>query len=132
MTCSTEHLRCSDKAYLLVRNPSSVFVCWTWSEASARVLGSADYEPDVMVRLSSVDNKDLAVESLGRWDSGGIYLRPPAEGKTYAASVYARKKGGQMEKLLESNAALTPVSLAASGVSSGCVASGSFGRDGGI
>jgi len=46
--------------------------------------------------------------------------------------VYARKKGGQMEKLIESNAALTPVSLAASGVSSGCAASGSFGRDGGI
>ena len=85
-----------------------------------------------MVRLSSVDDATLAVERLGRWDSGGVYLRPPVEGRTYSAAVYARKKDGHMEKLLESNAALTPLSIEVSCVSSGCSGSGSSGLGGGI
>ena len=132
MTCSTERLRLNDRAYLLVRNPSSAFVCWTWSGSSAQAFNSMDYEPDVLVRLSAAEDKNQVVEHSVRWDTGGIYLRLPAEGRTYSASVYVRKKDGHKEKLLESNAALAPVSLEMSGLSSGYASPEFLGRNGGI
>jgi hypothetical protein len=119
MTDSTELLRLNDRAYLLVRNPSSVLVCWTWSGSAAGSFESGVYEPEIIVRLAAAEDKNLAVEYSAPWNAGKLYIRPPAEGRVYAALVYARKKDGAREKLLESNAALTPVSSAMSGLSAG-------------
>src|SRR3989339_1527393 len=95
----------SDKAWLLVKSPSSAFVCWTWNRAKAEAFESGVYEPGVLVRLSSSGERSLTAEAGAAWDSGKAYLQPPAEGAQCAAAVYARKKDGSLEKLLESNAA---------------------------
>ncbi len=119
MTDLTDLLRLNDRAYLLVRNPSSVFICWTWSAAVCGAFETGVYEPEIIVRLAAVEDKSLAVECSALWSAGKLYIRPPAEGRVYSAFVYARKKDGSKEKLLESNAALTPVSSAMSGLSAG-------------
>ena len=129
MTDLTDLLPLSDRAYLLVRNPSSVLVCWTWSGSAARNFESGVYEPEITVRLAAAEDKNLSVECSALWNAGKLYIRPPAEGRVYCASVYARKKGGAGEKLLESNAALTPLSSAMSGLSAG-YASAEFFRPG--
>jgi len=118
----------NDKAYLLVRNPSSVFVCWTWSRAKAEAFAAAGYGPEITVRLSSAADKTLTVEQAAPWNACRLYLKPPAEGHTYIASIYARNKEGVQEKLLESNAALTPVSASRAGLSSGYASAEFFRR----
>jgi hypothetical protein len=129
MTDVTDLLRLNDRVYLLVRNPSSVLVCWTWSGSAAGAFESGVYEPEIIVRLAAAEDKNLMVECSARWNAGKLYIRPPAEGRVYAASVYALKKGGAKDKLMESNAALTPVSSAMSGLSAG-YASAEFFRQG--
>ena len=126
MTDSTEQIRLNDRAYLLVRNPSSVLICWTWSASAAQAFRSAAYEPEVVIRLAAADDRNLAVEHRVRWDAGRLYLRPPAEGRVYSALVYAGKKDGTREKLLESNQALMPVSSTMSGLSAGYASSEFF------
>ncbi len=109
----------NDKAYLLVRNPSSVFICWTWGRAGAEAFESLRYEPEIIVRLAAVGDKAGAVEQAAQWNAGKLYMKPPAEGQTYTAAIYARNKDGAREKLLESNAALTPAPIVRSGLSAG-------------
>ncbi|MBU2574392.1 MAG: DUF4912 domain-containing protein [Elusimicrobia bacterium] len=109
----------SDKAWLLVKSPAAVFVCWTLGRAKTEAFKTASYAPNVLVRLVSCEDKTLAVEAEVRWDAGKIYLKPPAEGRICSAAVYARKKDGGQEKLLESNAVAAPVSSPLGGVSSG-------------
>lgn len=118
----------NDKAYLLVRNPSSVFICWTWSRARAEAFESLGYAPEITVRLTAAGGKAGAVEQTARWNAGKLYMKPPAEGQTCAAAIYARNKEGAQEKLLESNAALTPVSAARSGLSAGYASAEFFRR----
>ncbi len=129
MTDSTDLLRLNDRAYLLVRNPSSVLVCWTWSGSAAGAFESGVYEPEIIVRLAAAEDKNLSMECSVPWNDGKLYIRPPVEGRVYTAFVYASKKDGAKEKLLESNAALTPVSSAMSGLSAG-YASAEFFRQG--
>jgi hypothetical protein len=119
MPGALEFLRLNDKAYLLVRNPFAVFVCWTWSVVRAEAFASGAYEPEVTVRLAASDDMALFVECSAPWNAGKLYIKPPAGGRVYTASVYARRKDGPREKLLESNAALTPLSSPGSGLSAG-------------
>lgn len=123
MANETVYTPSNDKAYLLPRNPGSVFVCWTWSRSRAEAFGARIYEPEILVRLSDVEDKASVVESTVKWDSGRLYMKPPAEGRTYAAAVYAFKKDGSQEKLLESNAAAAPVSAPRRGFPAGCSSS---------
>lgn len=109
----------SDRAWLLVKSPASAFVCWTWNRAKAEAFGAGAYEAGVLVRLSSCGNKALTAEAEARWNAGGAYLKPPAEGAVCSAAVYARRKDGALEKLLETNSAAVPVSGPRGGVSSG-------------
>ncbi len=109
----------NDKAYLLVRNPSSVFICWTWGRARAEAFEAQGYAPEIIVRLAAAGDKANTVKQAAQWNAGKLYMKPPAEGQTYTAAIYARNKDGAEEKLLESNAALTPVSAARSGLSAG-------------
>jgi hypothetical protein len=109
----------SDKAWLLVKSPVSAFVCWTWNRPKSEAFEAGAYEPGVLVRLSSCDDKSLITEAEAPWNSGKTYLKPPAEGASCLAAVYARNKDGVLEKLLESNAAAVPVSGPRGGVSSG-------------
>lgn len=109
----------SDKAWLLVKSPGSAFVCWTWNRPKSEAFETGAYEPGVLVRLSSCGDKSLITEAEARWDAGKTYLKPPAEGIACLAAVYARKKDGALEKLLESNAAVVPVSGPRGGVCSG-------------
>ncbi|MBI4802106.1 MAG: DUF4912 domain-containing protein [Elusimicrobia bacterium] len=109
----------SDKAWLLVKSPAAVFVCWTWNRAKTEAFETASYEPEVLVKLVSCEDKTPAAEAEVRWDAGKVYLKPPAEGGTCSAAVYARKKDGGREKLLESNTVTLPVSGPRGGVSSG-------------
>ncbi|OGS08093.1 MAG: hypothetical protein A2270_03360 [Elusimicrobia bacterium RIFOXYA12_FULL_51_18] len=118
----------NDKVYLLVRNPSSVFICWTWSRARAEVFEALGYEPEILVRLSAAGDKIPAVEQAVPWNSGKLYMAPPVEGKTYTAAIYARNKEGVQEKLLESNSALTPVSSQRPGLSAGYASAEFFRR----
>lgn len=108
-----------DRAWLLVKSPSAAFVCWTWNRAKAEAFGAGAYEAGVLVKLSSCGDKSLTAEAEARWDAGGAYLKPPAEGAVCSAAVYARKKDGALEKLLESNTAAVPVSGTRGGVCSG-------------
>ena len=118
----------NDKAYLLVRNPSSVFICWTWSRARAEAFEALVYAPEITVRLAAAGDKSLPVEQTAHWNAGRLYMKPLAEGQTYTAAIYARTKDGAQEKLLESNAALTPVSSARSGMPAGYASAEFFRR----
>lgn len=118
----------NDKVYLLPRNPSSVFVCWTWSRSRAAAFEAMAYEPEIIVRLSAVDDMALTAEVSARWNAGKLYMKPPAEGRTYTAAVYAGKKDGSREKLMESNAAATPVSAPRQALSAGYSSSEFFRR----
>lgn len=118
----------NDKAYLLVRNPSSVFICWTWGRARAEAFAAQGYAPEIIVRLAAAGDKANTVEQAAQWNAGKLYMKPPAEGHTYTAAIYARNKDGAQEKLLESNAALTPVSVARSGLSAGYASAEFFRR----
>lgn len=119
----------NDKVYLLPKNPAAAFVCWTWSRSSAEAFESLVYEPEIIIRLSAADDKTLTAEASARWNAGKLYIKPPAEGRTYTAAVYARKKDGSQEKLLESNAAATPVSAPRQALSSGYSSSEFFRKD---
>ena len=118
----------NDKAYLLVCNPASVFICWTWSRARTEAFEAQGYAPEITVRLSAAGDKANAVEQAAQWNAGKLYMKPPAEGQTYTAAIFARNKDGAEEKLLESNAALTPVSCARSGLSAGYASAEFFRR----
>lgn len=109
----------SDRAWLLVKSPSAAFVCWTWNRAKTEAFGAGEYAAGVLVKLSSSGDKSLTAEAEAGWDAGGVYLKPPAEGAVCSAAVYARKKDGALEKLLESNSAAVPVSGPRGAVSSG-------------
>jgi hypothetical protein len=124
-----EIIHSRDRAYLLVRNPTSVLVCWTWSRAVAEAFGSRVYEPEVIIRLAAAEDKALVVECPAPWAAGKLYIRPPAEGRVYSAGIYALKKDGSREKLSESNSALTPVSSSRHGLAAG-YASAEFFRKG--
>jgi len=118
----------NDKVYLLVRNPSSVFICWTWSRARAEVFEAPGCDPQIVVRLSAAGDKVPVVEQAVPWNAGKLYMTPPEEGRTYTAAIYARNKDGVQEKLLESNAALTPVSSPRPGLSAGYASAEFFRR----
>ena len=118
----------NDKVYLLVRNPASVFVCWTWSRARVEAFESQCYAPEVIVRLAAAEDKALVAEQAVPWNVGKLYMKPPAEGRTYTIAIYARNKDGAQEKLLESNAALTPVSASRPGLSAGYASAEFFRR----
>ena len=119
----------NDKVYLLPRNPAAVFVCWTWSRSRAEAFVDQWYEPEILIRLCDTGDKTLAAESAAKWDSGKLYMKPPVEGRTYAVAVYARKKDGSQEKLMESNASATPVSAPRQGLSAGYSSAEFFRRD---
>jgi len=119
MTENTGRIRTNDRAYLLIRNPFSVFVCWTWSPASAEAFRSGTYAGEVLVRLAVSDERNISAEASAPWDSSGLFMKPPAEGRPCTAFVYVSRKDGSREKLLESPPALTPVASAVSGLSSG-------------
>lgn len=129
MPNETAVITSNDKAYLLPRNPALVFVCWTWSRFRAEAFSSRVYEPEIIVRLSAVDDKTLAAEATAQWNAGKLYMKPPAEGRTYTVSVYACKKEGSQEKLLESNPAATPVSAPGQVLSAGYSSSEFFRKD---
>lgn len=129
MNNETEFAQSNDKVYLLPKNPSEVFICWTWSRARAEAFTAQAFEPELLVRLSAADDKALFSESAADWRAGMLYMNPPAEGRTYTASVYARKKDGSLEKLLESNAAATPVSAPRQALSAGYSSSEFFRKD---
>ncbi|HOW89778.1 MAG TPA: DUF4912 domain-containing protein [Elusimicrobiales bacterium] len=123
MTEITGRIRTNDRAYLLVRNPSSVFVCWTWSPASAEAFRSGTYSGEVLVRLTASDDRNISAEASVPWDSQRLFMKPPAEGRSCTAFVYASRKDGSREKLLESPSVLTPVASALPGLSSGYASS---------
>ena len=129
MTNETAFIPSNDKAYLLPKNPSAFFICWTWSRARAEAFTAQEYEPEILVRLSAIDDKALLAESAADWRAGKIYMKPPAEGRTYTAAVYARKKDGSQEKLLESNAAAAPVSAPRQALSAGYSSAEFFRKD---
>ena len=119
MSNETNFILSTDKAYLLPRNPSAFFICWTWSRSRAEAFEAREYEPEILVRLSACEDKAVSGETSVRWDSGKLYMKPTAEGRAYSVSVYGRRKDGRQEKLLESNAVAAPVSAPAPGTSSG-------------
>ncbi|MEI7482296.1 MAG: DUF4912 domain-containing protein [Elusimicrobiota bacterium] len=119
----------SDKIYLLPKNPAAVFVCWTWSRAIEETFEIGGYEPEIIVRLCAVDDKALTSEVSTQWNAGKLYMKPPVEGRTYTAAVYVRKKDGAQEKILESNAAATPVSAPRQVLSAGYSSSEFFRKD---
>ena len=128
MTNEISFISSNDKVYLLPKNPAAVFVCWTWSRSRAETFEQA-YEPEIIVRLSAVDDKALTAEAAVRWNAGKLYIKPPAEGRVYTAAVYAVKKDGSTEKLLESNAVAVPVSAPRCGLSSGYSSTEFFRKD---
>ncbi|MFA6434322.1 MAG: DUF4912 domain-containing protein [Elusimicrobiales bacterium] len=119
MTNPTALAASNDKVYLLPRNPAAAFVCWTWSRSRSDAFEAGVYEREILVRLFVVDDKALAVEAAAAWDAGKLYLKPPVEGRTYTAAVFARKNDGSQEKLMESNAAAVPVSAPRQDLSAG-------------
>ena len=119
MSDETAFTPSNEKVYLLPRNPSTVFVCWTWSRSRAEAFEARVYEPEILIRLSSVEDKTQTAEVSVQWNAGKFYMKPPVEGRTYTAAVYARKKDGSHEKLLESNAAVMPVSAPRQALSAG-------------
>ena len=119
----------NDKTYLLPKNPAAVFVCWTWSRSREEAFKAREYEPGIIVRLSAVDDKVLTAEVSAQWNAGKLYMKPPVEGRTYTVAVYAQKKDGSQEKMLESNAAATPVSVPRQTLSSGYSSSEFFRKD---
>ena len=118
MVNETSFTPSNDKLYLLPKNPAAVFVCWTWNRSRAEAFEQV-YEQEIIVRLSAVDDKALTTEVPARWNAGKLYIKPPAEGRIYIATLYARKKDGSQEKLLESNAVTTPVSAPRQGLTAG-------------
>ena len=121
----------ADKAWLLVKNPSSVFVCWTFSRSKAEAFEAASYGPMVLVRLVCCEDKNLAVEAEVRWDAKKIYMKPPVDGGTCSASVHAIRNDGVQEKLLETNSVSVPVSGPRGGICSG-YSSAEFFRKAGV
>ncbi len=129
MTNETAFIPSNDKAYLLPKNPAEVFICWTWSSARAEAFTAQLFEPQILVRLTAVDDKALLSEAAADWRAGKLYMKPPAEGRTYTAAVYARNRDGSQEKLLESNAAATPVSAPRQALSAGYSSAEFFRKD---
>ena len=129
MTNGTLFTPSNDKAYLLPRNPAAVFVCWTWGRSRAEAFETRGYEPEIVVGLFDAENKALTAEVSVRWNAGKIYIKPAVEGRTYTAVIYALKKDGTREKLLESNAAATPVSAPRRGLSAGYSSAEFFRRE---
>jgi hypothetical protein len=119
----------NEKAYLLAKNPSSIFLCWTWNRARTEVFEAGGYESEITVRLFPNGDKAAAAEFAVQWNSGKLYIKLPTEGGTYAAVIYARRKDGVQEKLLESNAASAPVSAQRGRLSSGYSSAEFFRRE---
>ena len=87
------------------------------------------YEPEIIVKISAVDDKALTSEVSAQWNAGKLYMKPPVEGRTYTAAVYVRKKDGTQEKILESNVAATPISAPRQILSAGYSSSEFFRKD---
>ncbi len=119
----------SDRVYLLPKNPAAVFVCWTWSRSMEETFEARTYEPEIIVKISAVDDKALTSEVSAQWNAGKLYMKPPVEGRTYTAAVYVRKKDGTQEKILESNVAATPISAPRQILSAGYSSSEFFRKD---
>ncbi|OGR41043.1 MAG: hypothetical protein A2X28_06870 [Elusimicrobia bacterium GWA2_56_46] len=119
MSDKTNLILSTDKVYLLPRNPSAFFICWTWGRSRAEAFEAREYESEILVRLSVCEDKAVSGEASVRWDSGKLYMKPPAEGRTCSVSVYGRRKDGAQEKLLESNSVAAPVPAPAPETSSG-------------
>jgi len=99
-----------DRLLMLARNPSSVFVFWQFCPNKAESFRRGVYGPEIRLRLFYSDDKTPAGEAVFSWDAFKAYLKPPIEGKSYFAALYAAKPGGACEKLLESNSMVLPVS----------------------
>ena len=100
----------TDRLVMLARNPASVFVFWQFCAHKAGSFRQGAYGPEIRVRLFYSEDKTPAGEAAFAWDALKAYLKPPLEGRTYFAALYAAKPGGAYEKLLESNSITLPVS----------------------
>ena len=96
-----------DRLVLLPKNPGILFVFWQFSSGRAETFLSGALEPEVELRLAYADDNSPAAAHKAGWQAGRAYLAVPAQGRTYQAALYARR-GGNWEKLLESNQAAAP------------------------
>lgn len=100
-------LPAEDRLVLLPKNPGSFFVFWLFSAGRAEAFASGAFAAELELRLTCVDDGAQAAVLQAAWQAGRAYLPVPAQGKTYQASLYARR-GDAWERLLESNQAAAP------------------------
>lgn len=129
MVNETELISSADRVYLLPRSPSAFFVSWSWSLSTNEAFRAGSYGPEIFVRLSASDDKGLFAEAGVCWDSGKLYIKPPAEGRTFSVSVYGLKQDGSREIIMESNSVAAPVSAPRNGPSYGYSSAEFFRKD---
>ena len=96
-----------DRLVLLPKNPGAFFVLWRFCASRAEAFRNGVIGGEVDLRLFYSDDKTQAVSRKAQWGDGGAYLDAPGQGRAYTAVLYALR-GGDWEKLLESNPAALP------------------------
>lgn len=96
-----------DRLVLLPKNPGEFFSFWNFSGARQEAFRSGALGAEVEVRLFCIEGGTAASSKRAAWDSGGAYVAIPEHGRSYVAALYAQR-GGEWEKLLESNVSAAP------------------------
>ncbi|OGS12497.1 MAG: hypothetical protein A2285_07515 [Elusimicrobia bacterium RIFOXYA12_FULL_57_11] len=103
----SQELPAEDRLVLLPKNPGAFFVLWRFCASRVAAFRAAALAGEIELRLFSVDDKAQVSCLKAAWGAGKAYLTVPAQGGMYAVALYALR-GGEWEKLLESNAAAAP------------------------
>lgn len=100
-------LPAEDRLVLLPKNPGMFFVLWRFCASRMEAFRTGGMAGEVELRLFYTDDKAQAFSRKAAWDAGGAYLEVPLQGRNCSAALYALR-GGEWEKLLESNSAAAP------------------------
>lgn len=107
------NLPAEDRLVLLPRNPGSCFVLWNFASGRADMFRSAVLGPEVELRLLRAEDRAQVFSARAPWGKGGAYLNTPPHGGNYYVALCALR-GGEWEKILESNHAVSPAAAGSS------------------
>lgn len=102
-----------DKLVLLPKNPDSLFVFWSFSASRAEMFQTSSAGSEIEVRLFRADDNSQVSVAKAQWDKFGAYLPAQRNGGLYSAALYVLR-GGEWERVLESNQTAAPAAAGAS------------------
>ena len=97
-----------EKLILLVRNPETLFVLWSFNETNERNFEKGIYARQVELRIFTLSESLPVLSFKFNFNDNKNYIQMPLKEGEYFASLYARNEKGEEMKLLESNVILAP------------------------